>query len=291
MEWLQSHIGNVGIQLASLMTMLGEEMLLIVILGFLYWSYDKELGKRVGNVIVTVNVFFPMLKNVALRRRPYFDHTKVECLKPVESSADIYDISAQGFSFPSGHSGNATALYGSLGRFQKKRIFTVLAFVLPFLVGISRFALGVHYPTDVLAGWVFGTLLLFGVPALEKVFPKKWQFHVLLSLIGVIGFFFCNTADYYTGYGIMVGFFLGVAFEEKRVHFESTRRIGAAVLRLLGGILIYLVLNTVLKLPFSKDFLDSASFLAYLVRTVRYTLILFVMIGLYPILFSKKFLK
>ncbi|MBQ9157158.1 MAG: hypothetical protein IJ137_10315 [Eubacterium sp.] len=55
----------------------------------------------------------------------------------------------------------------------------------------------------------------------------------------------------------------------------------------MGGIAIYLVLNTLLKLPFSADLLESATFTAYLIRTVRYFIVVFVMIGVYPMVFGK----
>ena len=48
---------------------------------------------------------------------------------------------------------------------------------------------------------------------------------------------------------------------------------------------MYFVLNTVLKLPFPKAFLDSGTTAAMLVRTVRYAVILFVEFGVYPMTF------
>jgi undecaprenyl-diphosphatase len=67
-------------------------------------------------------------------------------------------------SFPSGHSMQAAATYLTLGvllaRVQKRRRLKVyilaLAAFLTFLVGLSRVYLGVHWPTDVLAGWTAG---------------------------------------------------------------------------------------------------------------------------------------
>lgn len=67
-------------------------------------------------------------------------------------------------SFPSGHSMMAAVAYLTLGfilsRFVKplglKAYFLVLSVALTVMVGISRMFLAVHYPTDVLAGWMAG---------------------------------------------------------------------------------------------------------------------------------------
>jgi undecaprenyl-diphosphatase len=68
------------------------------------------------------------------------------------------------FSFPSGHSMMSMVVYLSLGsliaRLQTRRRIRVyiiaLALFFSFIIGISRIYLGVHYPTDVIAGWSIG---------------------------------------------------------------------------------------------------------------------------------------
>ena len=68
------------------------------------------------------------------------------------------------YSFPSGHSMLSAVVYLVLGAIlaetEPRRIirlyFLGLAVVLTVLIGISRVYLGVHYPTDVLAGWTMG---------------------------------------------------------------------------------------------------------------------------------------
>lgn len=69
-------------------------------------------------------------------------------------------------SFPSGHSMLSALTYFTLGallarsheRRRLKAYFVLVAAVLSFLVGVSRVYLGVHWPTDVLAGWTAGSV-------------------------------------------------------------------------------------------------------------------------------------
>ena len=91
MVWLQARLGAAGAAVASVFSMFGEELACVAVLGFLYWCYDKKFGKFVGLNVLTALVLNPMVKNVFIRRRPYFDHPEIQCLKPVDKSADIYN--------------------------------------------------------------------------------------------------------------------------------------------------------------------------------------------------------
>lgn len=284
-QWLQSHLGGAGISILSLFSMFGEELLLILILGFIYWSYDKKLGRAVGLSAIMGLAWNTMIKNVVLRRRPYFDHEGIEILRVVEPKADIYDIAAQGYSFPSGHSTNAASVFGALAVNLRKRWVTVLAILIPLLTGISRIVVGAHYPTDVLVGWLLGAISVAIVHALQKRMKNTLALYGILLVTAVPGFFFCKSADYFTAMGLMIGFMGGTLLDDRCVRFENTRKPLWMVVRLLGGLAVYLALNTLLKLPFSKAFLSGGSPAALLVRCARYAIVSFVDFGVYPMLF------
>jgi len=69
---------------------------------------------------------------------------------------------AGGFSFPSGHAMASASIYGAIAvvavlRFPERRWWVIGACALVVLaIGASRVYLGVHYPSDVIAGWALG---------------------------------------------------------------------------------------------------------------------------------------
>ena len=284
--WLQDSLGRAGAAAASFLSLFGEELTLVAVLGFLYWCLDKRLGIRVGMSLLAASAWNPMLKNIVLRPRPYMADPRIRCLKAVDADADLMDVAAQGYSFPSGHSASAAATYPAAATGLKKRWILWCACGLVFLVGVSRFVLGVHYPTDVLAGWVLGILALVITGFLEKHIASRPLLYLILLLTIVPGFFYCRTNDFFSAAGMMAGLALGDLFERKFVNFENTRRPLPIVLRLAGGIALFFALNTLLKLPFSEDFLESGTGAAFAVRAVRYLIVSFGLIGLYPMAFG-----
>ena len=287
MIWLQAHIGSFGTALFSFLSIFGEELGCVAVLGFLYWCYDKRFGRYVGMNLLVGILLNPMIKNIFLRRRPYFDIPQIKCLKPVKKGADIYNIAAQEFSFPSGHSSGSAIVYGSMALYKKKNsILGVIGVALPLLVGISRVYLGVHYPTDVIFGWLLGLVVIVFVPWLQKKLNNDRLFYGVLLLMGLPGFFYCKSHDFFSGYGMLLGFALADGFEKKYVNFENTRSPLGSVLRVIGGIAVFFGLNALTKLPFGSDFLDSGQMSALLIRTVRYTFVLFVVLGVYPMVFK-----
>ena len=86
------------------------------------------------------------------------------------------------FSFPSGHAMATMCFYGMLAFFLMREakswslrlLIATLAVILSLIIGLSRIYLGVHYPTDVVAGYAVGFMwLLFCISLLLKQQKKK----------------------------------------------------------------------------------------------------------------------
>ena len=91
-----------------------------------------------------------------LTAKAYFHRVRPTLFTPI--------MHATGYSFPSGHSLFAMSVYGLLGYFWgtlthnrwDRRLIHAATLFLIAIIGLSRIYLGVHYPTDVLAGWSAG---------------------------------------------------------------------------------------------------------------------------------------
>ena len=156
-NWLISQTTLTGDQIFSVLTFLGNALVIstgTALLGFWfarkkYWDKLFFLFGSVGGS-ATLNL---LLKNIFQRTRPFFLH------------AYLVDT---GYSFPSGHAMISLAFYGALAilavmMFKSRRakiLIVICAFLLSALIGFSRLYLGVHFLTDILAGWSLSILWL-----------------------------------------------------------------------------------------------------------------------------------
>jgi len=286
MAWLQSFESGFLTALATGFTMLGEEYLMILIVGLIYWSLDKQLGRRISLALSGTMVCGAFIKCIAMRRRPYMDNAEIKCIRAAYPKEDLMSVTAQGYSLPSLHAAMSAATYGSLAREAGKKLLTLIAFILPFFIGLSRNYLGVHYPTDVIAGWIVGAAVVFGIGTLEHRKGYMPAF-ILILIVGVVGIFFARDNEYFTCLGLAVGLPAGFKFEEKYVNFEKSKTVLSTVLRPVTGVLLFVVLSALLKLPVASVPVEGHEGFLLAYRTFRYAVTIFALMGLYPMLFKK----
>ena len=111
-----------------------------------------------GSLIINNNI----VKNIVQRPRPFVTFTELQIIIPTPSE----------FSFPSGHTSSSFAAAAVFYRHLPKKI-GMPSVVLAGLIGFSRLYVGVHYPTDVIAGVIMGILLSYLAEFLTNLFSKK----------------------------------------------------------------------------------------------------------------------
>ncbi|MFR3063893.1 phosphatase PAP2 family protein [Peptoniphilus sp.] len=121
-------------------------------------SKKKALGLFLSLIIFSI-VGLLILKPLIGRPRPFMIESFNLLIKP-----------PMGYSFPSGHTGSSFAAAFALYYYNKKE--GILALILAALIGFSRMYLSVHYPTDVLAGFVLGGLSSL---VATKIINKKYK--------------------------------------------------------------------------------------------------------------------
>lgn len=95
-------------------------------------------------------------------------------LNPLSASVQLVNGYAPGsYSFPSCHGANTFALATFMSLCVRRRAFTAFMFLWAALVSCSRLYLGVHYPSDILAGAAIGALIALGVYHVSQLFVKK----------------------------------------------------------------------------------------------------------------------
>jgi membrane-associated phospholipid phosphatase len=141
----------------KLLSFLGSAEFYLLIMPFLYWSIDSTLGIRIGLILLFSDAINYYLKVIIHTARPFWFSRKVEGL--------AFEYS---FGMPSGHAQNSSAVLGLLAATIKRWWFWVISLLLIFLIGISRMYLAVHFPQDVVLGWLVGFLLVWFFLRFEK---------------------------------------------------------------------------------------------------------------------------
>ena len=168
--WIHSHLRLDALTpVMRVLSLLGDKGVfwIALTLVLLLFRRTRRLGIYcAASMVLTFLVVNCAVKPLVARTRPYDLFSEIQILAHAEHD----------FSFPSGHSANSFAVAWILFRMSKKR-YGVPAVILAALIAFSRLYVGVHYPTDVLAGTAIAIALaeltLRQMPRIEKKFARK----------------------------------------------------------------------------------------------------------------------
>lgn len=305
--WLQSLRESNGFAFDSFfagVTNLCSAAFVFLMLCLIYWSVDKKTGQYLMLADLGANFVGEFLKVFFCIYRPWIRSPKIH---PVEKAMP----EATGYSFPSGHSSNAAAIYGGLGvtEWKKRRLLSVFLFIVMLLVAFSRNYCEVHTPQDVIVGLLIGLFFLWAARRIIRFVnegrPEEhrgtWIVVIIIAL-SVALILYAELKSYPLDYDAagalivdpkamsldalktassMIGAAAGWLFENKFVHFKTdTVKIPARVLRFALGVVILLLIMGPGGMAIDGLLGKTAG------DTVTYMLLTFYVVAVWPMIFT-----
>ncbi len=246
-------------------TKLGETSVIVFFVGLVYWGLNKKQGIFLMFSLYTNRIINGFIKITACVYRPWIRDARIT---PVpEAMKD-----ATGYSFPSGHTANATSVWGGMAIPAKDGVkcpkwFSVILIILVLLIAFSRNYLGVHTPQDVVVALVIGAAVLFLMSKLMPIIDERPNMDIWVMLGGValcvLLILYAALKSYPTDYaadgsvivegskmavdsfknaGMGIGFFIGWFIERRFIKF-STDDNTANIIRLIFCVLTYTALD------------------------------------------------
>lgn len=279
-EWVQQFSPALDLPFKAITT-LGAEQVFLLLLPLIFWCVDKRRGLRLGALLILSAYLNYALKNLFDQPRPSPDRVKVLA---TETSPGL----------PSGHSQNTVAVYGFLAAGARRSWTWVVAVLIALAVGLSRVYLGVHFPSDVLGGWLVGVVLLALYLRIEPQVERRlrawpWGHKMALAIAVPLALFlvYANESSAQV-MGILLGMTAGALVEFRWVKFSAGGLLWqwAARFAVGGVILVVIWLGSKALIP------SEPETVALVLRLIRYTLVgawaslgapwLFVRVGLAP---------
>ncbi|HOT91179.1 MAG TPA: phosphatase PAP2 family protein [Anaerolineae bacterium] len=279
--WLQRFHPALDFPFKAL-TFVGDELFFLLFLPLIYWCLDRRTGAR-------VTLLFLISAYVNAVAKEFFNQPR-----PAQYSTQVWAYSDVGGSggLPSGHTQNTLAVWGYLAAKVRRTWMWIVAGLLIVLVPLSRLYLGVHFPHDLLGGYILGAILLFaylrwgerGEAWIARQSPGVQM--ALVACLSIPLMFIFLTEDGVTGGATLLGMGLGFVIQARWIGFEVDGGVWKRVARYAVGTAVMIGLWAGLRAAFSG--LEPA----LLFRFIRYTLMgfwggaggpwLFVRLGLAP---------
>ena len=260
-------------------TSLANGIITYLLLGAIYWCMDKRAGQLMAlnvSIACTLNQF---VKNIFRIERPWVRDARIVPVPEALSGAG-------GYSFPSGHTTRATAVWGSLGEaLRKKKLKAVSAacWLVVLGVGFSRNYLGVHTAKDVLAALLAGIIMILLLDRVMIWADKSKNNDIAAAVIGcLICFLPMLKVGCLANAGAGIGFLIGWLLERHFVQFETEAEWPHRCVRFaVGGTGIVFILTVL------QGLLSQVMEGKYAGFFTSFSVALFIMV-VYPFFFCKK---
>lgn len=221
----------------QLITMMGEDIFFMLVTAVIYWCIDKELGYKLGFATLTSACVNFGIKDLLKIPRPIGE--------PGIRSLRLQ--TAEGYSFPSGHTQNTATLWTFFMHQFRKRWLYALGILMILLVGVSRLYLGVHTPLDVAGGILIGAFWVVVWNLIYEISQKHKSILIVATGLALLGLLVFKDNNYYKSTGALLGLLIGYLFEPRYIGFRERAGAVTQVLKVVIGLSVVYLLRMVLK--------------------------------------------
>ena len=244
----------------------------------IYLAYNKDWGKFTLLSLAVAGVCCEFVKVTVARLRPYAAVDNIRCIHANVAGQNPFDFKIQGYSFPSGHSMMATNLFLAIPIYIRNNLFVAIGLIGVFIVALSRVALGVHFPTDTIAGFIIALAIILILSRIYDKIENRAYLYLAICALSLVGVLFCPEMAYIKYVALALGISLGFLVEEKYVNFENPKSRRDAIVRLAGAVILFALLFILIP-----KFVGNTD----LVKCIVHSLCTFIMLAVYPLAFKK----
>ncbi len=244
----------------------------------IYLAYNKDWGKFTLLSLAVAGVCCEFVKVTVARLRPYAAVDNIRCIHANVAGQNPFDFKIQGYSFPSGHSMMATNLFLAIPICIRNNLFVAIGLIGVFVVSLSRVALGVHFPTDTIAGFIIALAIILILSRIYDKIENRAYLYLAICALSLVGVLFCPEMAYIKYVALALGISLGFLVEEKYVKFENPKSRRDAIVRLAGAAILFALLFILIP-----KFVGNTD----LVKCIVHSLCTFIMLAVYPLAFKK----
>jgi membrane-associated phospholipid phosphatase len=269
-------------------TFLGRTEFYMIFITFLYWIVDSTIGFRVFMVLLSTDIVSMAFKHLLHQPRPYW----------------VGDVKQMGvetsYGLPSSHASDSLSVWSYLAYVFKKRWLWITSVVIILLISFSRLYLGVHFPHDVVGGWLIGLGILFIFIRYEQRISDwlnsrstnyqivfGFAISILFIIIGlIVAAVIAPTPDpdswvqfstearsltsYFTNAGAFFGAFAGFVLMKSHAYFQNggswLQKTGRYVIGIIGVVIALYGLDYIFSMITADESIPG-----YILRYIRYS--------------------
>ncbi|HIW32980.1 MAG TPA: phosphatase PAP2 family protein [Candidatus Paenibacillus intestinavium] len=250
LEGLMELRGSLVDNIVKIINFTGDVTFFSIMLPIIYWLVSKRVGFQLAIVLFVSYYVNVLMKDL------------MEWLRPFQLHADRIKslVDQGGYSFPSGHSQHSFAVWTFLATIIRRPAFYIFAIIAIIAVGFARMYSGVHFPKDVMFGWLLGAIIvLVALIVIRNQWITRFSSLLCVAIAIIIPIVLLplyhgmtngrlDEEGAYRACGLLAFSILGYVWEREQIKFSIVKSWGPKIIACVIGLIGVIVIKEGFKL-------------------------------------------